>query len=376
MTFYFTIHALLLCFVIFEFSKKPKVKDCVLLIWVLFFTILGGFRWEVGSDWDQYYYYFENCSIFETFDTVRYGNDYLEPGFVVLSAISKAILQKYYIYNLFLTFFYQITIYKISKRYSPNYPILMYVFIMTLTGVGSYGAVRAGLAAAIIYWSYQYIEQRDLKRFLLIVFIASSIHVLALVILPFYWAGKIKFNYLNATILYFVVAYGAILFQNYFTLLSLLIGGNIATKTEVYSVGETEGVYGGSSYGWVLYYLLFMLFIYMRKYYQNQFFYNSLLVLYFVLRSIMMVFSEGMGDLTRLGSGLGPVFPILFMFAVTQLLETPNVRVKWLGLLIFSAVTLFNYNRICDGYYFEDAYVPYKTIFDYDRLDPPQWSQW
>lgn len=365
MAFYYTIHALVLCCILIEITNNERLKTIVLWFWVIFFSTLGGLRWEIGSDWDQYYYYFENCEITEMFSTIRYGNDYLEPGFVLLNAISRFLFKEYYIYNFILSFFYQYSIYKISKRYSPQYPILMYAFIMTYTGVASYGAVRAGLAAAIIFWSYQYIEKKDFKRFLVIVFIASSIHVLALVILPFYWAGKIKLNYLNATLVYFVVAFTAVLFQKYFVLLSMIIGGNISYKAEVYSMGETEGFNSASSYGWILYYFLLVLFLYMRKYYKNQRFYNTLLVLYLTQRSIMMIFGEGMGDLTRLASGLGPVFPILFIFSVTVLLEKKVLVLKSLALVIFISVTIFNYNRICGSYYFEDAYVPYKTIFDF-----------
>ena len=372
MYFYLTIHLCVLLSIFFELGNQ-NVKKYVLWFWVLFFTCIGGFRWNVGDDWDQYYYYFENCSLFHIFDTIRYGEDFLEPGFVFLQAISKLILKKYYIYNILLTFFYQFTIVRISKRYSPKYPILMYAFIMTVTGTASYGAVRAGLAAAIMYWAYPYIEKRDLKKFLLVVFIGASIHVLSIVMLPFYWIGKFKFNYLTATILYFVVAFGSVYFRNYLLQVPMFLGGNIAYKAELYANGQTVGFTGSTSYGWFLYYFLFMLFIYMRQYSKNEYFYNTLLMLFFVLRAIMMTFSEGMGDLTRLSAGLGPVFPVLMLFSFTKLMESKKGFLVISAIALYVAVNVYHFGKIGAGYYFENSYVPYKTIFDYNSLGKPMW---
>ncbi|MBO5156338.1 MAG: EpsG family protein [Prevotella sp.] len=372
MDFYLTIHFLVILSTIFEFStKKTKIK--ILWFWVLFFTYIGGFRWKIGGDWDQYYYYFENCSLLHIFDTVRYGNDFLEPGFVFLNAICKIILGKFYIYNILVTFFYQFTIISICRRYSPQYPILMYAFIMTTSGTASYFAVRAGLAAAMMYWTYLYIEKRELKKFLLIILIGSNIHILCLVMLPFYWVGKIRFNYLTATVCYFAVALFAVLFREYFQVIALLMGGNVAYKADVYTSGETIGFSGATSFGWILYYMLFMLFVFMRKYSNNKYFYNTLLVLYFALRAIMMVFSDGMGDLTRLSSGLGPVFSILLIFAFTKLMEKKKMGYILIAFTLYISVSFYNYSKIGTGFFFMDTCVPYKTIFDYNNLGTPNW---
>lgn len=370
---YLTIHLAVLFSTIFELGRKD-VKKYILWFWILFFTSFGGLRWGIGGDWDQYYFYFENCSLFHIFDTVRYGNDYLEPGFVLLQAISKIVLGKFYVYNILLTFFYQYTIMHICKKYSPKYPILMYAFIITETGTASYAAVRAGLATSIMYWAYLCIEKRELRKFLLLVFIGANIHVSSLVLLPFYWVGKIRFNYISASVLYFAVAFGSWWFKDYFMLISMVLGGNIAYKAEVYTNGETVGYSSSTPFGWILYYILFMLFIYMRKYSKNEYFYNTLLVLYFILRLIMMTFSDGMGDLTRLGSGLGPMFPILVIFTFTKLVEKKTPILVATAFMLYFSISFYYFNHIDSGYYFKDTFIPYKSIFDFNRLEAPQWQ--
>ena len=55
---YLIIDILLLVSCIFELSTK-KIKQKIIFIWMIFFTLFGGLRWEIGGDWAIYKGYFD-----------------------------------------------------------------------------------------------------------------------------------------------------------------------------------------------------------------------------------------------------------------------------------------------------------------------------
>lgn len=68
--------------------------------------------------------------------------------------------------------------------------------------------IRNMLAACIILFAYKYIRDKKFIQFTVIVLLASTFHLSALLVLPFYFILNIKFNYI--TFILFSVAGGAI----------------------------------------------------------------------------------------------------------------------------------------------------------------------
>lgn len=368
MVLYYIIFSLVFASCLFEFSKT-KVKKQILIIWCIFFTLFGGLRWEIGGDWDQYYDHFLYSNWNNIFDYDRYGDgrETLEPGFVFVNVLIKSIFgNHYYIYNLIICAFIQFTYYKICCKYTPKFPILSYAYLMINSS--NYFPVRAGFALVIAFWAYKYIKEQKLIKFLLIISIATIIHNQCLFLLPFYWLCKIRINIINFTIIYIIcVAFGYI-FQEYISIFSSLIEGDLAEKLHHYTQFETEGKAGANYMSWALNYVLIIIYLLYRKKNKmiNVQWTNALIIMAAAHSCILIVFSEGMGDLTRLATLLLPakVFMFVLSFIYFAKYKSSIIRISSICFLItFMAYRIY---KIDEWYYFREANVPYKTIFDYN----------
>lgn len=370
MAVYYTIHTLLFISCIFELSSI-RVKKRVIILWAVFFTLFGGLRWRIGGDWEQYFQHFILSSWDNIFNYDRYGNgvETLEPGFVFINKLIKEIFGTFYWYNIIVVGFVQFTYYKFCNFFVPKHSLLLYALIMVL--YPNYFPVRAGLAVAICYWTYRYIKNQQLWRFLFLVVVATFIHNQCLILLPFYWVGKIKMNLFHYTALFVLFSTCSVLFQDYFTLLSMSIGGSLAEKAYHYTQYETDGMRGASYLGWCLNYFFLLIYLYIRKIEKkdDDRWYNTLLNMFIVYIAIYMVFSENMGDLSRLANMFLPAQIILLTQSIICFVECNNRLLKNAAITFLILYYIYKIMGITSGYYFELACVPYRTIFDYQILN-------
>ena len=262
---YLIINILVFFSCVFEYGTSNGIKRNVLFFWMIFFTLFAGLRWGVGPDWEQYYQHFQRSEWSNIFSYDRYGNgrELLEPGFVFLNVLIKSLFGEYYWFNILASGFCQYTLIRFCYHFSPKYPILLYSFMMLFASYSF--VVRAGLAISIGYWCYNAIYTRNLKQFLFVVSCAFMVHNQCIVLLPLYWIGKIRLNIYSLSLLYIIFAFMGFLFQQYFSILALAVGGDLGEKVYGYTQGETEGFKGASYMGWALNYFFMYVYIYLRK---------------------------------------------------------------------------------------------------------------
>lgn len=366
MELYYTIHILVFLSLIFEFFSL-KAKKRVIFFWCVFFTLFGGLRWNIGGDWDQYLEHFRFSDWDNIFSYDRYGNgrETLEPAFVFINALIRHTFGTFYWYNLIECGFIQFTLYKFCLRFCRSHPLIMYCWI--IVAAYNYFPVRSGLSVGIVYWAYYFLQDRNLKGYLIVVILASLIHNQCLIMLPMYWIGHVRLN-----VKYFVAAYlfiilNAILFKDYFTLLATYMGGDLGDKAYLYTQAETDGFAGASYSSWALNFVLGMLFIWYRKIknLHGDIWYNTLINLFVVYMGIFIVFSQGTGDLTRLNASVGIGFIILFCSTVSNLIDSRNKTYVYLAVAFYLVYYLYKFNQVGTGFFFKSTNVPYKTIFDY-----------
>ena len=369
MELYYTIFSLVLVSCIFEVCKD-KTKNKILILWGIFFTLFGGLRWQTGGDWYQYHDHFLTSEWNNIFNYDRYGNglETLEPGFVFINALVKFVLGKFYWYNILLCGFIQYTSIKVSKYYAPERPIMMYTFLMLMSG--HYFPVRASFAITIVWWTYKMIKERNLKAFLLLVFIAFNIHHAALVILPAYWLGKIRLKPVFVVAVFLALMAVGSYFQDTFTLLSMYVGGDLGEKALGYTENQTEGylVERGYLIGNAI--ALFLLIAYLKVRdlkIEDERWMNTLINCFVLYYGVAFMFREGMGDLTRLASYYFLPNAILFMYSL-KYLEFYGKIFKLASTMFFVFYMAYQVSKSCSGYYFKEANVPYKTIFDYQYI--------
>lgn len=151
---------------------------------------------------------------------------------------------------------------------------------------------------------------------------------------------------------------------------ALSMEGDIAEKLYHYTQFETEGKAGASYFGWALNYFLIMAYIYYRECVKSHkdMWINTLLVMSIAHSCIYIVFSGGMGDLTRLAILFLPAKAILFVICFTYFSKGKSFVLKSISTSFLIAFMIYRLTQLCSWYYFEDANVPYKTVFDYNLL--------
>ena len=119
-----------------------------------------------------------------------------EFGYGSLCAILSFITANRYIFIFILTVIIYVMIFKSLKDYTEDYPMAV-ILIMALRFFFTFTYLRQVLAASILWFSVRYIINRDLKRFLLVWFIAYSMHNSAIIFLPTYFIAtkKIPFTW-------------------------------------------------------------------------------------------------------------------------------------------------------------------------------------
>ena len=363
MELYKTIYFFLLLSLFFEFSNF-KDKKAIMVIWCLFFAIFSGIRWGVGGDWDQYYGHFLNCEFDNMFNYDRYGNgrESLEPGFIFINALIKSVFREFWVYNLIITAFIEYAYFKFSFEFSPNHPLIPFILI----NMGVLFPVRAGLSIGVVFLAYRYIIDQKIIPFILIVGIATLIHNQCIVLLPIYWIGKVKLSDFRYYCIFIFGAVSTYLLQDVFISLMILSGGDIAEKALLYTEFETEGAKGSSYMGWVLNFFFLWIYLYIKKrdYDIDEKYWNLLLNGFIIYMMIFFTFQEGMGDLARLSGIYFPIQLILLSLSYEYFVDKRGGYFALLAKLFIFAYFFYKWTGIGSGYFFEDAMIPYTTIFD------------
>lgn len=334
--------------------------------WSIFFVIYGGIRWNIGNDWDQYYSHFLQSKWSNIFNYDRYGNgvETLEPCFVFLNVLIKTIFKEYYFFNLFVLIVIESGIYRFCMRFGQNHPWIPFIMF----NLGVLFPVRAGLSVGVCYFAYEKIRERKLAQYLIILGIATLIHAQCIALLPLYWLGKLRLKNSYVLVLYVLFAFSTAMLQEIFIFISMMSGGDIAEKAYIYTQHETEGFKGASYMGWTLNFFFLCVYLYVGKKtkVRDSEWYNLLINGFLIYMLIMFAFQDSMGDLARLSSLYFPAQVILFTNAFCYFVNQARGMHGIMAVCFVVVYFIYKWSCICDGYFFEDSCVPYRTIFDYN----------
>ena len=159
------------------------------IVWCVCFVvfILTGTRWEYGGDWDNYYGYFQQIK------ELRFDDTGFEVGWVLLTFIIKNLTHSYVAFQFLMAAVIFFCIFQSIKHLSPV-PILTYFVFFSIEN-GGINYVRTAFVTCVIVYSYIYISERKLLKFLIIVGLACTIHFSAFLAFPLYWIYGLKIKY-------------------------------------------------------------------------------------------------------------------------------------------------------------------------------------
>lgn len=146
-------------------------------------------RWYVGTDFGTYRDIFRISGRANFMDLLKVEKERL------FSLIDWAIYQINHEDYRFHSFVYGIIIYTIAfftiKKHSLNCLLPVMFYILTHAYTFSFNGMRQGLALTICFAAHSLLIQKKYKLYLFCIFIAMEIHVTTIMVLPFFFLGKL-----------------------------------------------------------------------------------------------------------------------------------------------------------------------------------------
>lgn len=188
-------------------------KVTLLFISVVVIAVLAGqrdiFFWP---DTAGYYFAFTGSTpALGEYELWSRPPDYADKGFFLLSVIIKTFTSDWVIYATTIALIGLLFMYMGISKYSifPLFAFALYIsrFMFGLQFI----QIRSGVAIAIVFWAMQYVHKRDLKRYFLVIFLASFIHSSVWIAFPAYFLNRLRLRpvhiYLGLATAYILAAY-------------------------------------------------------------------------------------------------------------------------------------------------------------------------
>ncbi len=191
-------------------NKSDEYKDKVFKYFTIGLTIMSAFRYQVGHDFESYY------DIHST-NTWHLGeHDFIEPGFTFISKFCSIIFPDNEMSFQLLVIIFAISTmflyYKVIDKYSKNKVLSLAILYPMYYLNTVFGQIRYGIVLAICLYSFKYIKEKNLFKFLLSMIIAITFHFSAIFFVPIYFLANIELKDIwKFIILIFSLMFGVII---------------------------------------------------------------------------------------------------------------------------------------------------------------------
>ena len=176
-------------------STYKLLRRLGLVMSVIIPAIFAGVRFNVGTDYPNYYWTFEHLKgVSFNWIITNPTHFNMDRGFLLISKIlsigfsSKAIFG---IWGAIILCLLVSTLYKQYKEYDIG---LIFFSFLLLYYFNSFNILRQVVAASIVFFSLKYVFEGKIVRFLLCVAIAASFHFSALLAIPIWFLWNHKAN--------------------------------------------------------------------------------------------------------------------------------------------------------------------------------------
>lgn len=371
--FYLIIFVILLIMSVLEISKIDKWSHKILiqLSWLIL-VVVAGTRYETGADWDEYIKYLDQVVPIGKFITTGQvgGGVGFEFGYFLFCAFLKQLGLGFQWLMFFVSLFNVSLITKALKNYTHYVVWGLFVYYSLLYITVEFSLIRQAIAASICFYSYKFIEERKLGKFLLLVIIASSFHRSAIIMFPLCLVLQIRFSNTVFVVVTLIGCLVMFLRVPWITSSLMFVGGFLGddflhkvifyTQNSVYSISRKVGL------GFFLNIALLFMFLVNRKFIDDKKYGNLFLNLYFANLIVYYYVYEFMEISVRMG--LYFIYSLIVLFPI--LLECCSVyynRLVW-GTVLFLYCAAYNI-KIYTNHPTMIVYNPYQNYIVYQVLD-------
>lgn len=364
---------------IFKRFNNIKGQFICILIGIQLF-IISALRVDTGFDFDDYNNIFIEISHLRIKDFLTFP---VEKGYELLNAFIAIFTQNFQWVIVITAFLTIVILTVVVYRYSENYILsfLLYIpffYFFTLSGI------RQGLALSISLLSFQFLREKKFFKYCFVVFLATSFHYTAIILLPAYFILNIKLTWKKISV------FGALTLIIYlFTERIFLLMSRLIPKYSGYGTGEGIAQYlnGQSWKSIVVSVLVFVLMLLFHRRLEEKDARNSVYLNIAFISVLLSIFQTKVGVLDRFPY----YFNIYMIFSLPMLVDCfdqkfltglvcrlpykwseklqshviyklPNVLLKSLVVIgILLLVCMYSYNTLSNNYF---GILPYHTFLE------------
>lgn len=364
--FLLSIAFFLLPFVFLDKTIKKNSKKILVICFSIILIFFGTVRWQTGTDWNSYYYFFLSATHYEI---ATQSAQSFELGYSLLNLWVNNTFQSY---TAFLFIFTSLTVYlKIKVLTSKQFLSfsLLGFYIYYCMFIGDIVSNRQSLAISLTFFSLFFVIKRKLVPFLLVICLAMLIHRTAIIFIPAYFFYKQDFKQktlmgiFTITMMLGVVLNSLDISMSNF---SFLPGVNFLAeyneRANIYlEVGQTSYGSVDSSTSYILGYIKkCLIFIPIIILHRNNFnVYSRLLNITVVGSAIYFILGSMSSEFKRLAA----YFDIIEMLVVPYYLYSIKGKLtKYTVIFIYCVMYFSKLYTLVINYW--DLYNPFYTIFD------------
>ncbi|KAF2513538.1 EpsG family protein [Flavobacterium foetidum] len=336
-------------------AKKTAILPIFLFL-SLFLYILSFIRWETGTDWITYEFFFNKI-------TGWFGESEFEWGFARLNEFVKITFDNYsvllFILGTILFSFQTKAIYNFSC-----YPLTS-LWLLWCISLGNVFFVRQTVATVLMFYAIRFIQEKKLYYFCFFILLAMLFHRTSIVFIFAWWVYKAKISVSRMLLIIGLSVVFSFVVGIIIGKLGETLGGIFQQKVDVY-FADSDATYGMEvskemlviravlNKGFIFFVSLYMLkkIEFKNKEYRgflNLYWFG--MVLYFSTVSISIVLAR-----------LAAVYDLTLIILIAFILKyANNIYEKLFLFLCFTGYFVLKLYTTINLYY--DFYVPYKTIF-------------
>ena len=327
---------------------------------IVFFTCIGliipflisALRYYVGTDYGNYIRVYNQFSGINFWELILNNHELLFITVIKISYNPQVMFAIMAFLTITILYF---SIFKYKEKLSLGFMFFLYLFLFFTS---SFNIMKQGLAIVIIAYSYKFIFNKELKKFLITVFIAALFHVTALIFLPFYFVHNNSKNTKKTIqkiikIIYIILMICVVL--NYNLVINWLTKISFFEEFSLYS-NEVSS----NNFEFIINIMLLLIILIFRKRLINYDEKNKIFIFMFIINCILMF----TGYISPFIKRIALYFGISSIFLLASF---PNiVKKKEQRLLVYFLISLYAIGMfVMSTFVLKHAnIIPYQTIFN------------
>ena len=221
-----------------EREKKRVASIIFICVASIILIIPSAFRNNIGDT----YVYISSFKKMGTMNLIEVVKEFGDVGYYIFTYLLYKISSNPQIMIFATATITQICYIKFFYKYRSLLELQIFMYITAGAFFVSMNGIRQSLAAAIIVLATKYIINKDFKKFLLVIILASSIHQSALIMIPIYFIVLQKPGSKRIFIMIGLSLIGVVLFNQLMPyLFKILQGSNYEHYERVFKEGTEQG---------------------------------------------------------------------------------------------------------------------------------------